>query len=83
MKEDTPVFKLVGPVLVKQDPEEAKANVAKRLDFIKGELTRIQKAIEAKQKTLEEARAEAQAVNKRLTEASGATAATSDGATLD
>ena len=32
------VYKLIGPVLVKQDPEEASQNVAKRLDYIKGEL---------------------------------------------
>jgi len=31
------VFKLVGPVLVKQDQAEAKANVDKRLEFIRGE----------------------------------------------
>ncbi len=32
------VFKLIGPVLIKQDLEEAKQNVAKRIDYITGEL---------------------------------------------
>jgi chaperonin cofactor prefoldin len=32
------VFKLVGPVLVKQDQAEAKSNVDKRLEFIRGEM---------------------------------------------
>jgi prefoldin beta subunit len=31
------VFKLIGPVLVKQDLVEAKSNVGKRLEFIGNE----------------------------------------------
>jgi len=41
------VYKLVGPVLVKQDSAEAKANVDKRLEFIKGELARLDKQLES------------------------------------
>jgi len=40
------VYKLVGPVLVKQDSAEARANVDKRLEFIKGELSRLEKQLE-------------------------------------
>ena len=36
-KEDL-VYKLVGPVLVKEDLYEAKMNIEKRLDFIKKEM---------------------------------------------
>ncbi|KAI0063991.1 Prefoldin beta-like protein [Artomyces pyxidatus] len=36
------IFKLVGPVLVKQDQTEAKNNVNTRLDFIQGEIKRIE-----------------------------------------
>jgi len=36
------VFKLVGPVLIKQDQPEAKANIDKRLEFIRGEIKRIE-----------------------------------------
>lgn len=32
------VFKLIGPVLLKQDVGEAKVNVDKRLEFINNEL---------------------------------------------
>lgn len=35
------VYKLVGPLLVKQDLDEAKANVQKRIEFIRGELKRL------------------------------------------
>lgn len=34
------VFKLIGPAMVKQDVEEAKSNVNKRIDYIQGELKR-------------------------------------------
>ncbi|KAI5630105.1 prefoldin subunit 6, partial [Silurus asotus] len=36
------VYKLIGPVLVKQDPDEAKATVAKRLEYINGEIKRYE-----------------------------------------
>lgn len=36
------VYKLVGPLLVKQDLDEAKANVLKRIEFIRGELKRLE-----------------------------------------
>ncbi len=39
--EDAKVYKLIGPTLIKQDPVEAKSNVNKRLEFIKGELSRL------------------------------------------
>jgi len=35
---DNMVFKLMGPVLVKQDQTEAKNNVETRLEFIRGEM---------------------------------------------
>ncbi|KAH0948943.1 hypothetical protein HN011_002186 [Eciton burchellii] len=41
LKEDNEVFKLIGPVLVKQDLCEAKQNVDKRMDYIKNELKRV------------------------------------------
>jgi len=46
------VFKLIGPVLVKQEQTEAKNNVETRLEFIRGEIKRVEtqlKEIEAKQ----------------------------------
>lgn len=38
LREDSGVFKLVGPVLLKQDKAEAQHHVEKRLDFIRGEM---------------------------------------------
>jgi prefoldin beta subunit len=38
LKADNTIFKLVGPALVEQDPTEAKANVEKRLEYIKSEM---------------------------------------------
>ena len=38
MTPNNTVYKLVGPVLVAQDQAEAKNNVDKRLDFIRGDM---------------------------------------------
>ena len=41
LEEDSNIYKLIGPVLIRQDPLEAKSNVKKRLEFIQGELDRV------------------------------------------
>ncbi|EFN52203.1 hypothetical protein CHLNCDRAFT_139019 [Chlorella variabilis] len=41
LAEDANVYKMIGPVLVRQDTLEARANVGKRLEFIAGELKRL------------------------------------------
>ncbi|KAB5589149.1 Prefoldin subunit 6 [Ceratobasidium theobromae] len=41
LKSHNVVYKMIGPVLVKQDREEAKGNVDKRLEYIKGEISRV------------------------------------------
>jgi len=38
LEEDAAVYKLVGPMLIKQDLVEAKSNVSKRLEYIGGEM---------------------------------------------
>lgn len=38
LKPNNEVFKLIGPVLVKQDQDEAKQNVEKRMEYISSEL---------------------------------------------
>jgi hypothetical protein len=38
LEEDAAVYKLVGPMLIKQDLMEAKSNVSKRLEYIGGEM---------------------------------------------
>ncbi|QRV80649.1 Prefoldin subunit [Ceratobasidium sp. AG-Ba] len=45
LKPHNTVYKLIGPVLVKQDQEEAKSNVKKRLEYIRGEITRVESHI--------------------------------------
>ncbi|GJP54367.1 hypothetical protein CLOM_g13466 [Closterium sp. NIES-68] len=45
LEEDAKVFKLIGPVLVPQDLAEAKANVAKRLEYISSEVKRLEGAL--------------------------------------
>jgi prefoldin beta subunit len=36
LAEDANVYKMIGPVLVRQDTMEARSNVSKRLEFIAG-----------------------------------------------
>ena len=38
LEEDSSVFKLIGPVLVKQELVEVKNNVTKRVEFIKNDM---------------------------------------------
>lgn len=39
LKEDAVVYKQVGPTLIRQEPEEAKENVGKRIEFIRKEMS--------------------------------------------
>ncbi|KZS91762.1 Prefoldin [Sistotremastrum niveocremeum HHB9708] len=45
LKEHNTVYKLIGPVLVKQEQSSAKANVDNRLEFIRREMKRIEASI--------------------------------------
>ncbi|XP_014359278.2 prefoldin subunit 6 [Papilio machaon] len=47
LKKDAEVYKLIGPVLVKQDLEEAKQNVNKRMEYITKEIRRTEGHISA------------------------------------
>ena len=47
--QEDPVYKLVGPVLMAVDLEEAKENVAKRVEFIETEIKKLDAAIAVKQ----------------------------------
>jgi prefoldin beta subunit len=49
LAEDDSVFKLVGPALMKVDLGEAISNVAKRLEFIESEITKLDNQIAVKQ----------------------------------
>lgn len=45
LKDNATIYKLIGPVLVKQEPAEAVGNVAKRVEYIKGEIKRMESQI--------------------------------------
>ena len=49
LSEEIPVYKLVGPVLMTIEIKEAKDNVQKRLEFIEGEIQKLDDAIAKKQ----------------------------------
>jgi prefoldin beta subunit len=57
LEADGEVFKLVGPVLIKQELGNAKENVEKRMEYINGEIERYTKQIEETEKTVEEKKA--------------------------
>jgi len=42
LEEDASVYKLIGPVLVKQELVEVKNNVTKRVEFIKNDISRLE-----------------------------------------
>ncbi|NXA16823.1 PFD6 protein, partial [Sapayoa aenigma] len=50
------IFKLLGPVLVKQDLDEAKATVAKRLEYITGEMKRYEQQMQDLERRSEQQR---------------------------
>ncbi len=54
------VYKLVGPILLRNDLEDAQQTVAKRLEFISGERQKLEKAIEDKEKKANETAAKVQ-----------------------
>ncbi|PWA00543.1 hypothetical protein BB558_003406 [Smittium angustum] len=45
LNDNAKIFKLIGPVLVPQDKEEATLNVEKRIEYIKEELNRVDQRI--------------------------------------
>lgn len=51
---DDPVYKEVGPVLLRVDMDDAKQTVAKRLEFISGEIEKLEKSIKSKEQKANE-----------------------------
>jgi prefoldin beta subunit len=45
LDDDASVLKMIGPTLIKQDLVEAKSNVNKRIEYIKGEIDRLDKQL--------------------------------------
>ncbi|GAA5881446.1 hypothetical protein JCM16303_005654 [Sporobolomyces ruberrimus] len=55
---DNNVYKLIGPILMKQDQDEAKHNVEKRLEWIDGEIKRTESNLRSLEGKLEAKRLE-------------------------
>jgi len=58
LKDDETVYKLIGPVLLKQDRTEAESTVNGRLEFINTEITRQEAQIKETQGKIEKKKAE-------------------------
>ncbi|NXV55281.1 PFD6 protein, partial [Molothrus ater] len=56
LDESNTIFKLLGPVLVKQDLEEAKSTVGKRLEYITGEMKRYEQQMQDLERRSEQQR---------------------------
>eukprot|EP00747_Dinoflagellata_sp_TGD_P195929 gnl/TRDRNA2_/TRDRNA2_65340_c0_seq1.p1 gnl/TRDRNA2_/TRDRNA2_65340_c0~~gnl/TRDRNA2_/TRDRNA2_65340_c0_seq1.p1 ORF type:complete len:131 (+),score=57.30 gnl/TRDRNA2_/TRDRNA2_65340_c0_seq1:92-484(+) len=72
IEEDAKVYKLVGPVLVKQSIDDAKNNVEKRLEYISGELERSNKVIEGMEADIETKKQELIKMQQEAQEAAAA-----------
>jgi len=57
LEDDAGVFKLIGPVLVKQELLEVKNNVSKRIEFIKSDIKRLEERIKNYEKQGEQCKA--------------------------
>ncbi|KAI6047735.1 prefoldin subunit 6 [Pisolithus marmoratus] len=60
------IYKLIGPVLVPQDQNEAKTNVETRLEFIGGEIKRVESQIKEAEQQTENKRAELVAIQTNI-----------------
>lgn len=66
LKADNKVYKLYGPVLVKQDLEESRQNVGKRMEYIKKEVDRTNNNLESLEKKLSKHRDSLQKLQQQL-----------------
>ncbi|KNE54758.1 hypothetical protein AMAG_00713 [Allomyces macrogynus ATCC 38327] len=62
LDDEATIYKMIGPVLVKQEQAEAKTNVKKRLDFIRSEINRAEKQIKDLDVKLEKKKVELMAL---------------------
>lgn len=68
------IYKLIGPVLVKQDLDEAKATVTKRLEYINGEIQRYETLLKEMEKKSEQHREVLTSLQQEFQRAQGLTA---------
>ncbi|XP_073343009.1 prefoldin subunit 6 [Pagrus major] len=65
------VYKLIGPVLVKQDLDEAKATVTKRLEYINGEIQRYETLLKDMEKKSDQHREVLSSLQQEFQKAQG------------
>ncbi|KHN75388.1 putative prefoldin subunit 6 [Toxocara canis] len=68
LDDDATVYKLIGPVLVKQDLTEARQNVDKRIDYIKTEIKRLEETMADAMRKQEEQKATLMKIQNSLKE---------------
>ncbi|PHH87666.1 hypothetical protein CDD83_8576 [Cordyceps sp. RAO-2017] len=69
---DETIYKLVGPVLLKQDKMEAESTVKGRLDFIGAEITRLEEEVKETQEKMEKKKMEIIQIQSSAQGAAGA-----------
>ncbi|CAG8533439.1 2953_t:CDS:2 [Cetraspora pellucida] len=68
LKDDSNIYKLVGPVLIKQEKVEATENVGRRLDLIRSDIKRVDDQIKDLTEKLEKKKIEIVQLNASLTQ---------------
>eukprot|EP00095_Tigriopus_kingsejongensis_P008409 maker-scaffold9_size846264-snap-gene-7.30 protein:Tk08409 transcript:maker-scaffold9_size846264-snap-gene-7.30-mRNA-1 annotation:"prefoldin subunit 6-like" len=66
LESEAQVFKLIGPALVRQEVDEAKGNVDKRIAYITGELRRQEELLKDLEKKQEERRENLQTMQNQM-----------------
>ena len=66
LNEDSKIYKLTGPILMPQDYNEAKLNVNKRIEFIEGEIKRVETKIGDEEKKIEAYREKLIAIRTKM-----------------
>ncbi|QDZ19083.1 beta subunit of prefoldin [Chloropicon primus] len=66
LDDEAVVYKLVGPALIRQDLVEAKANVDKRMQFMKTESERLDTSLKSLENKQNQAQEEVIALQKKL-----------------
>jgi len=66
LEEDAKVFKLIGPALIRQDTNDAKQNVNKRIEYINGELKRQDETLADLSKKEDDLKEELQTIQTQM-----------------
>jgi len=66
LEEEANIWKLTGPLMVKQDKGGAFANVEKRLEFIKSELVKVEENIKKQETEFETKRQELLTIQSQM-----------------